>query len=150
MLYLRASILLLAVCLLRADDGAGAKYVGGTVAAIPAEADGHIRTTDELFFEFRCSKRQINVPYNQINLVEYGQNVNRRVALAVAVSPLFMLSKSRQHFLTIGYSDKEGKQQAMVFRIAKSKIRSVLVALEARTGLKVQYQDDEARKAGKG
>jgi hypothetical protein len=61
-----------------------------------------------------------------------------------------MLSKSRKHFLTVGYEDRDGKQQAMVFRVDKSKIRSTLVALEARTGLKVQYQDDEARKAGKG
>ena len=150
MQYLRAVSLLLAASLLLADDGANARYVGGTVGAIPAEADGRIRTTDELFLEFRCSKRQINVAYDHINLVEYGLNVNRRVALAVAISPLFMLSKSRQHFLTIGYADKDGKQQAMVFRVEKSKIRSVLVSLEARTGLKVQYQDDEARKAGKG
>jgi hypothetical protein len=38
----------------------------------------------------------------------------------------------------------------MVFQVEKSKIRPVLVSLEARTGRKVQYQDDEARKAGKG
>jgi hypothetical protein len=85
-----------------------------------------------------------------VNLLEYGQSVSRRVALAVVVSPLFMLSKSRQHFLTIGFADADGKQQAMVFRVDKAKIRSILVALEARTGLKIQYQDDEARKAGKG
>jgi hypothetical protein len=34
--------------------------------------------------------------------------------------------------------------------VDKGDIRSVLVSLEARTGRKVQYQDDEARKAGKG
>jgi hypothetical protein len=135
---------------LHAENGAGARYVGGTVAQIPADADGHIDTTDELFFEFRSSKRQVSVGYDRINLLEYGQNVNRRVALAVAISPLFLLSKSRHHFLTVGYTDNDGKQQAMVFRVDKEKIRSILVALEARTGLKIQYQDDQARKAGKG
>jgi hypothetical protein len=133
-----------------ADDGAPARYVGGTVAAIPSEADGRIRTTDELFFEFRSRGREHHVPYKDVNLLEYGQNVNRRLALAVVVSPLFMLSKARKHYLTVGYTDADGKQQAMVFRIDKGKIRAVLVALEARTGLKVTYQDDEARKAGKG
>jgi hypothetical protein len=92
----------------------------------------------------------VSVGYDRINLLEYGQNVNRRVALAVAISPLFLLSKSRHHFLTVGYTDNDGKQQAMVFRVDKGKIRSILVALEARTGLKIQYQDDQARKAGKG
>lgn len=134
----------------RANDGAPVRYVGGTVAAIPGEADGKLKTTDELFLEFRCKQRQIHVGYDKINLLEYGQNVNRRLALAVVISPLFMLSKSRRHFLTVGYAAPDGKQQAMVFRVDKSKIRAVLVALEARTGLKVQFQDDEARKAGKG
>jgi hypothetical protein len=38
----------------------------------------------------------------------------------------------------------------MLFRVDKNSIRAALVSLEARTGLKVQYQDEEARKAGKG
>ena len=38
----------------------------------------------------------------------------------------------------------------MVFRVDKNGIRATLVGSEARTGQKVQYQDLEARKAGKG
>jgi hypothetical protein len=44
---------------------------------------------------------------------------------------------------------EEGKQQALVFRVDKADIRATLVSLEARTGLKIQYQDPEARKGGK-
>jgi hypothetical protein len=135
---------------LSAEDGAPARYIGGTVAALSSDAEGRIRTTDDLFLEFRCRNRQMHVAYDKINLLEYGQNVNRRLALAVVVSPLFMLSKSRQHFLTVGYTDQDGKQQAMVFKVDKKRIRAILVSLEARTGLKVEYQDDQARKAGKG
>ena len=72
------------------------------------------------------------------------------LTMAVVISPLFLLSKKRQHFLTIGYGDKQGKQQALVFKVDKDRIRSVLVALEARTGLKVEFQDNEARKKGRG
>jgi hypothetical protein len=133
-----------------AEDGISVRYIGGTVASLPDEAGGRIRTTDEVFFEFRGKGREVHVPYGKVNLLEYGQNVNRRLGLAVAISPLFLLSKSRRHYLTIGYTDSAGKQQAMVFQVDKSKIRAVLVSLEARTGLEVQYQDAEARKAGKG
>jgi len=35
-----------------------------------------------------------------------------------------------------------------VFRIEKGDIRSVLAGLEARSGRRVEYQDDDARKAG--
>jgi hypothetical protein len=150
-LVFRLWLLLLAVAaILSAEDGASARYVGGTVATIESDAGGRLRTTDEVFLEFRSKGREHHVPYDKVNLLEYGQNVNRRLGLAVAVSPLFLLSKARRHFLTVGYTDGDGKQQAMVFRIDKGKIRAVLVALEARTGLKIQYQDDDARKAGKG
>jgi hypothetical protein len=60
------------------------------------------------------------------------------------------LSKKRQHFLTIGYTDDLGRQQALVFKVDKAHIRAVLVSLEAKTGRRVQFQDPEARKAGKG
>ena len=133
-----------------ADRGAGARYAGGTVAVLEEGCDGNIDTTDEMFLTFRGGKRQVNVAWTKVNLLEYGQNVNRRLGLAMAISPLFLLSKARKHFLTVGYSDEAGKQQAMVFQVDKSNIRAVLVALEARTGLKVEFQDAEARKAGKG
>jgi hypothetical protein len=136
--------------LLCADHGAEARYVGGTVAAVESDSDGLIRTTDDLFLEYKAKGRELHVPYAKINLIEYGQNVDRRYIVAALVSPLFLLSKKRQHFLSLGYTDTEGRQQAMVFKIDKVKIRALLVALEARTGLRVQFQDEQARKAGKG
>jgi hypothetical protein len=148
---MRILVLTLLACVcLQAGDGAGARYVGGTVAAIAANSDGLIRTTDDLFLEYKAKGREMHVEYNKINLIEYGQNVDRRIVMAALVSPLFLLSKKRQHFLSLGYTDGEGRQQAMVFRVDKGKIRALLVSLEARTGLKVQFQDEQARKAGKG
>jgi len=38
----------------------------------------------------------------------------------------------------------------MVFELPKSVVRQMLVSLEAKTGRRVEYQDEEARKAGKG
>jgi hypothetical protein len=48
------------------------------------------------------------------------------------------------------FTDIQGHQQAMVFRVESGDVRSLLVGLEAKTGRKVEYQDDEARRAGKG
>lgn len=136
-----------AVC---AEPGAEARYVGGTMAGLEDTPTGRIVTTDDLFLEFRLKNRQVHVSYNQVNLLEYGQTVDRRLLMAALLSPMFLLSKKREHFLTVGYNDTQGKQQALVLKVEKKKIRAVLVALEARTGLKVQFQDNEARKAGKG
>ena len=38
----------------------------------------------------------------------------------------------------------------MVFQVDKKSVRALLAGLEARTGLKVDYQDGEARKSGGG
>ena len=90
------------------------------------------------------------MPYERINLVEYGQKVDRRLMEAILVSPLLILSKKRAHYVTVGFETEDGKQQAMLFRVEKGAIRAVLVSLEARTGRKVTFMDEEARKAGKG
>lgn len=130
--------------------GGRAAYVGGTVAALSARAEGSIDTTDQQDFVFQAASATIRVPYARINLLEYGQRVNRRYAMAVLISPLLLLSKARKHFLTVAYADPEGSQQALIFQVDKDDIRYVLVSLEVKTGLKVQFQDQEARKAGKG
>ena len=75
---------------------------------------------------------------------------DRRLLMAVVISPAFLLSKQRKHFLTVGYTDDDGEHHALVFRVDKNSIRPALVSLEARTGLRIQYQDEEARKAGHG
>jgi hypothetical protein len=133
-----------------AATAANVEYVGGTSVQFTSGAGGHIEVGDDHYFAFYTKKSQVRVPYDRINLLEYGQQVDRRLAMAVVISPLFLLSKKRKHFLSIGYEDDHGKQQALVFRVDKSSIRATLVSLEARTGLKIQYQDEEARKAGKG
>jgi hypothetical protein len=92
----------------------------------------------------------MSIDYRKINTIEYGQNVSRRYAEAILISPLLLLSKSRKHFVTIGYVDRAGNQQALVLRVAKGDIRMVLASLEARTGRRIEFQDEEARKAGKG
>lgn len=136
--------------LLGANPGKPAEYLGGTIPQLRSQTGGRLAVTDRDFLIFTARKQEIRIPYHQINQLEYGQKVGRRIVTAIVVSPLFLLSKSRAHFLTIGYQDDEGRQQAMVFRVPKGDIRPLLVSLEARTGRRVEYQDEEARKAGKG
>ncbi len=151
-----ALILFVAVAAWPADRGDRAEYVGGTLAELPREA-GRLDVTDEHFLRFRTRAAAVQVPYENINLLEYGQRVSRRYARAAALAPvlgpsasLLILSKRRKHYLTIGYADDLGRQQALVFLVGKGQIRAVLASLEARTGRKVEFQDIEARKAGKG
>jgi hypothetical protein len=149
----RALALLFAFTLAMSASGSAgnrAEYIGGTLPEIPLRNSGMMQTIDQTYFVFRSKQTQVRVPYERINLLEYGQKVDRRYLAAVVISPLFLLAKKREHFLTIGFQDDAGKQQALIFRVDKNDIRSALVTLEARTGQEVRFQDEEARKAGKG
>jgi hypothetical protein len=139
-----------AVAALAGGMGGKAEYVGGTIEAFKEKTDGRINATDRVEFEFATKGQKVRVPYERINQLEYGQKVDRRYVTAVLLSPLFLLAKTRKHFLTVGYEDAAGQQQAMIFQVSKGDVRAVLVGLEARTGRKITFQDEEARKAGKG
>ena len=130
--------------------GARATYIGGTLSKVGNNTSGSIDAVDEKYFVFYARHESIRVPYEKISIVEYGQKVDRRYLMAALISPLLVLSKSRQHFLTVVYADENEREQAMIFKVDKGNIRAMLVSLEARTGRKVQFQDEEARKAGKG
>lgn len=149
---MRLALAVLAACsaLVAGGDGGRAEYVGGTVTDIPAGCDGRVQARDAQYFVFYSRNARFRVPYEKINLLEYGQKVDRRYLAAVLVSPLFLLAKKRQHFLTVGFQDEENQQQALIFKVDKDDIRAILVSLEARTGRKIEFQDDDARKGGKG
>jgi len=127
-----------------------AAYVGGTVSGLKAPVQGDLSTSSDKVLVFETNEGKVSIPYDHVNSLEYGQKAGRRVGLAIVVSPLALFSKKRQHFLTVGYQDESDKQQAAVFELGKNTVRVTLATLEARTGRKVEYQDEEARKSGLG
>jgi len=140
------SLLLAAASAAAEQPGGPAICVGGTLASLRMGMKGEILTGTSDAFVFAGSAETVRIPYDKINLLEYGQDVSRRVLLAWVVSPMFLLMKSRAHYLTVGYQDAEGHQQALVLRLDKRIVRSTLAVLEGRSGRRVTYLDDEARK----
>ncbi|MBZ5622381.1 MAG: hypothetical protein LAQ69_27160 [Acidobacteriia bacterium] len=142
--------LVLSLAATAAGPGVKAQFIGGTLPGVSAKSSARIDLTGAEALVFQCRGTELRIAYQRINTLEYGQSVSRRYAAAILISPVLLLSKSRKHFVTLGYVDVEGRQQALVFRVEKGDIRSVLAGLEARTGRRIEYQDAEARKAGKG
>ncbi len=143
-----------------------AAYQGGTTKdkdfpGVKKAVEGTLNTNDEkeLKFDYTLDKtpKGYAIPYGQIIDIEYGQKAGRRVGAAIAtailISPvgLFLLfSKKRKHFVTIGYKDNDGKEQVAVFELGKGIVRTTLPILETRSGKKIEYQDEDAKKASKG
>lgn len=154
---MKQSVALLLACVLTLDIAAFAglgsektAYVGGTENQIKDGAEGRSSAKDDKNFVFEYKGGNLAIPYDQVNDLEYGQKAGRRLGLALTISPWLLFSKKRKHFLTVGWKDAQDKQHAAVFELGKSIIRTTIATLEARTGKKVDYQDDEARKSGLG
>src|SRR5579871_3419100 len=143
------SALAFALSAVAAEPGFHAQFVGGTVPGVAAKAKARLDLSGTEAMILRGGQTEVRIDYRKIHTLEYGQNVSRRYAEAILISPVLLLSKSRKHFVTVGYQDETGQQQAVVLRVDKGDIRSVLASLEARTGRRVEYQDAEARKAGR-
>jgi hypothetical protein len=143
-------LLALSSLLQAGDTGSRVLYVGGTVTGLRGKSDARIDMLRDDALMFKSHTTSLLVAYRDVNTLEYGLRVNRRYVEAALISPFFLVAKKKTHFLTIGYLDLNGKQQAMVLEVGKQEIRPLLVSLEARTGRRVEFQDEEARKAGKG
>jgi hypothetical protein len=138
---------------LLAVGGKKAEYIGGTISGLAEKTEGTLDTSTEAVLRFLPDKRsvtELSIPYAQITSIEYGQKAGRRVAVALLVSPLALFSKKRKHFLTVSYNDAGGKEQAAVLELGKDIIRTTLTIVQTRSGKEIEYQDDEARKAGRG
>ena len=131
---------------LAAVRGDEAMYVGGTLSGIPEKSEGKLDLSDANSARFTWKKTEVLIPYAKILSLEYGQKAGRRVGAAVAVSPVLLFSKKRKHYVTIGFTDEQGKQQGAVFELSKGTVRSALTTLETRSNKKVEYESEEAKK----
>lgn len=128
--------------------GKEAKYIGGTLSGVEDGTKGRFYTGADSSAEFLSKKGEtlFTIPYDKITGLEYGQKAGRRLGLAIAVSPLFLFSKKRKHFMTVYFSDEKDANQAAVFEFGKGDIYPFGVLLEDRSGQKIDFESDEARK----
>lgn len=132
-----------------AVDKNKAKYVGGTLGNLAQDTEGNLSLTDQTKMLFMAEKGAgiLEIPYKDVSEMEYGQKVGRRWKAAVIwAGPAALLFKARKHFLTVTYKDASGRDQAAVLELGKDIVRTTLASMEARTGRKVTYQDEEAAK----
>lgn len=145
-----ASLLAVSLIAMAGVSSDKSAYVGGTESDIGAGTQGYCTTGNKTEFIFAFKDGQLVIPYDQVNDLEYGEDVARRLTFSTAANPFRLFTKKKKRFLTIGWKDDHGEQHAAVFELGKNTVRPTIVALEALTGKKIDYQDDEARKGGAG
>lgn len=133
---------LTALAAVRGDE---VMYVGGT-AGVPEATEGSLDTSDAKLMKFASPKGGFVIPYEGVTSIEYGQKAGRRLGVALTITVWALFSKKRKHFLTIGYKDEKDQPQGVVIELPKGRPKSIITILEARSGLKCEYESEEARK----
>jgi len=141
----------------------GAAYFGGTAGFKEAKdpVDGLLDTKNETILVFTATGKTykgqtLEMPYKSITDLEFGQKAGRRVGAAVGTTILLgpigllaLMSKKKNHYLTVSFTDADGKDQVAVLELGKDIVRSTIPIVETRSGKKVTFQDDDAKKSAK-
>jgi hypothetical protein len=122
--------------------GEMAAYLGGT-ANIPKDARGTFDFSD-LYgaLKYKYQGGEFALPYKRITVLETGDKVGHRVGLGVALGATLLglwalpiaFSHKERHFLTVGYTQDDGRPGALVFELPKANAWTVVRTLENRTG----------------
>jgi hypothetical protein len=137
---------------LSAVDENKAAYAGGTVALLNdshARHEGHLDLSDPhaLVFvaDFPHGSSSLRIQYSSIHDLEFGQKVRRRVVAATSstvllgpLGALAFMAKSREHYLTVVYTDEGGLNQVAILELGKKVVRSALSTIEARSGMAIE------------
>ncbi len=132
--------------MLAAVRGKEVMYVGGTMKVVPEATEGTLDTDNEKALIFNSPKGRFEIPYDKVTSIEYGQKAGRRLGVALVVTVWALFSKKRRHFVTIGFTDENNNPQGVVLEIPKGYTKTTLTILEVRSGRKVDYESEEARK----
>lgn len=89
------------------------------------------------------SNPAFSIKYDAIKSMMYEQAAKPRYAEAVIISPLFLLSHTKKHYLTIQYTDETGAGQFVIVRLDKKNAREAVATAESETGKRVERIEEK-------
>jgi hypothetical protein len=107
---------------------------------------GHvIFDKDKKVVEFQDTKGQIivTIPYDKIKSLLYEKTSRPRYAEAILISPFFLFSKTKRHFLSIQYTDANGAGLFCMLHMDKSNATDIANTAEAETGKPIERTEEK-------
>ncbi len=113
-------------------------------AGLKKGAHAVARADGENEFTLKGKDVDLTVPYTQITHLEYGLKSHMTVgySLVMGVHP----KKVKENMLTIGYTDASQRPQTLVLKLGKDKIFTTLINLQNKSGKRIEFGDEKARK----
>jgi hypothetical protein len=85
----------------------------------------------------------LTIKYDAIKNITYEKASKPRYAEAVLISPLFLLSHGKKHYLTFLYTDDTGEGKYAIIHLDKKNAREAVACAEAQTGKKVEQLEEK-------
>ena len=107
---------------------------------------GHvIFDREQRVIEFPDSKSQmiVTIPYDKIKSLLYEKTSRPRYTEAILISPFFLFSKTKKHFLTIQYTDPAGAGAFCMIHMDKSNASDIVNTAQAETGKSVERNEEK-------
>lgn len=101
--------------------------------------------TEKKMIEFEAQKGSevISIPYGQVKSLFYEQASKPRYTEAVFISPMFLLTHSKKHYLTIQYTDANGVGQYAIVQLDKKNAQDAVAAAQAEIGKNVERVEEK-------
>lgn len=85
----------------------------------------------------------LTIKFDAIKGMTYEKASKPRMAEAVLISPLFLLSNSKKHYLTFQYMDDGGQGKYAIVHLDKKNAREAVACAEAQIGKQVEQIDEK-------
>jgi hypothetical protein len=84
-----------------------------------------------------------SINYDAIRGMQYERTGQPRYLAAVVISPAFLLTRTKKHYLTIEYNDQSGEAHAVIVRLNKRNARKAVATATAQTSKSVQQIEEK-------
>ena len=85
----------------------------------------------------------LSIPDDKIKSMIYEKTSKPRYAEAILISPFFLFTHSKKHFLTIQYTGMDGQGKFAMIHMDKGNARDIVAAAEAETGKSVERSEEK-------
>jgi hypothetical protein len=102
------------------------RYNGGSVSTNvrPDDWDNKLTVNSDAIVLALKDGQTVSIPSKQVTSLSYGQEAHRRVGTAIGlavlslgVGALFVLHKTKLHFIGVNYTDAAGKKQGVLCKV---------------------------------
>jgi hypothetical protein len=84
-----------------------------------------------------------SINYDAVHAMQHEKTSQPRYVAAVAISPAFLLTRSKKHYLTIEYNDPAGEAHSVIVRLNKKHARAAVATATAQTSKSMEQIEEK-------